>query len=488
MSDRNADSHADKNADRNKNEDRNGLTDQLLCFTKKLSFEDLPSSVIEIQKKSLLDSIGVMSAATTLESACQPFIDLAAEESGPSVCSMMGTGEQASPVFAAMANGALIHALDYEDGHDRSKTHPNTASIPVLMALSEAYGPVDGKSFLTAMALGSELACRLKMALTADDLGSGWYSPAMFSAYGAAFAGAKILGFSEESTLDALSLCMTQIMVSGQAARSGDSCLRAVRDAFSAKAAILSILLAKKGARGRVSEPFEGPLGLYYMMTRGSYDPSVILDGLGKTWICSDLRYKYWPCCGTTHGGIYALLQILEEYHPSPDEIREIHLVIDPVHLRVLAPYDAKYRPKTIAAARFSMPFCLSLAVLFGDVRLHMFSEENLYSQKIMELAQKVTYEIRPGGADGLLDDHIQVILHTSHAVYKKEVFATPGSPKMPLTKEQIQNKFTDCMHFARIRVSEQRAGHIQEMISRFEELKDTGAFFREVNRLEDIR
>ena len=456
------------------------LTDQLIRFSKEICFNDLPAAVVETQKRSLLDSIGVMSAAAALEDACRPFIDLAVEESGSPVCSIMGTGKKASPVFAAMANGALIHALDYEDGHDRSKTHPNTASIPVLMALSEAFAPVDGKTFLTAMAIGSELACRLKMALTADDLGSGWYSPAMFSAYGAVFAGARILGLSEESTLDALSLCMTQIMIPGQAARSGDSALRAVRDAFSAKAAMVSLLLAKKGARGRMTEPFEGPLGLYYMMTRGAYDPSVILDGLGQQWICSDLRYKYWPCCGTTHGGIYALLSVLEEHHPSPEDIREIHLVIDPVHLRVLEPYDAKYIPKPIAAARFSMPFCLALAALYGDVRLHMFTEENLHSRKILDLAGIVTYAVRPEGADGLLDDHIKVIVHTGDNSFEKEVFATPGSPKMPLTAEQIRNKFFDCMHFAGSEVSDLQAADIVKQTGRFEEMNDTGSFFRE--------
>ena len=114
------------------------VTEALIRFALETKYEDIPEEVVRTQKKSLLDSIGVMAAATTLEPACAPFIGYAVDNSREEACTIIGTGRGASPVLAAMANGALIHALDYEDGHDGSKTHPNTASIPALLALSQS--------------------------------------------------------------------------------------------------------------------------------------------------------------------------------------------------------------------------------------------------------------------------------------------------------------------------------------------------------------
>ena len=257
------------------------VTQALISFALNTGFDSIPAAVIANQKKSLIDSIGTMSAATTLEPACEPIIRFALKNSAEKCCSIIGTEEKASPVMAAMSNGALIHALDYEDGHDASKAHPNTASIPTLIALSEITA-VSGREFLVAMAVSAECACRLKLALRENDLDNGWYSPAMFSAYGAVLGGARVLGLTREQTLDALSICLTQVMMPGQMARSGDSCLRAVRDAFSAKAAVFSLLLAREGLQARMDEPFEGKLGLYQMIERSAYDPEVITDGLGR--------------------------------------------------------------------------------------------------------------------------------------------------------------------------------------------------------------
>lgn len=457
------------------------LTEALIRFTLETAYEDIPKEVIRIQKKSLLDSIGVMSAATTLEPACTPFIDFAVANSGEKTCTITGTGRKASPILAAMANGALIHALDYEDGHDQSKTHPNTASIPVLLALSQSMG-ITGKDFLAAMAVSGEITCRLKQSLLVDDLAWGWYSPPMFSAYGAVFGGAKALGLGEGQIRDAISVCMTQIMLPGQSARSGESVLRAVRDAFSAKAAMFSILLAREGVAARMDEPFEGPLGLFQMMAKGAYDPVTVLGGLGEQWNCTRLRYKAWPCCGTIHGALDTTLELLHEHRILPEEIFEIHLEVNPIHLRVLEPYEMKYRPGSLAAAKFSMPFSLALGVLYGDVRLDMFQEEALREEKLLKIADKVTYRVRTreevSKEDG--DDHVTVVLRTVRGDFRKEQFVSLGAPDKPLSEEQMKEKFLDCMQFSKYGSSSPKLSELPEIIGMLQEVTDVGSLIQE--------
>ncbi|MBQ5415163.1 MAG: MmgE/PrpD family protein, partial [Firmicutes bacterium] len=309
----------------------NNLTDRLIDFALNFRTEDIPQEVLDNQKTVLTDSIGVMSAATTLEPATRPFMEYALESAGPS--SVIGTGRKSTPVLAAMANGALIHALDYEDGHDISHAHPNTASIPSILAFAEAEGK-SGKEVLAALVIASEIAVRLKSCLTGNDLRDcGWYSPPMFAAYGAVLGIARLLGFSRELALDALSICMTQISLPGQSARSKASVLRGIREALSAKAAAYGAEMARRGVRARMDEPFEGEFGLFMSCFRNMYDPEIIFDGLGERWECAALRFKAWPCCGTSHGVVDALTRLKKAESISPEEVKRVHLYVNKPHI-----------------------------------------------------------------------------------------------------------------------------------------------------------
>ena len=40
---------------------------------------------------------------------------------------------------AALANGAMSHALDYEDAFDAAPVHPNASLMPAVLALAQAH-------------------------------------------------------------------------------------------------------------------------------------------------------------------------------------------------------------------------------------------------------------------------------------------------------------------------------------------------------------
>ena len=460
------------------------LTERLIDFALHFKGEDIPAEVLEFQKRVLADSVGVMAAATTLEPACGSFIDFAVENSPAGSCTVIGAAVKAPPLMAVLANGSLIHALDYEDGHDRSKTHPNTASIPVMMALGQSLHR-SGSEVLAAMVIASEITIRLKMSLTANDLiDCGLYSPPMFAAYGAVLGGARLAGLDEMQTLDALSLCMTQILLPGQSARSAGSVLRGVREAFSARAAMFGILLAQKGVHARMDEPFEGKFGLYITCFRDRYEPDVILSGLGEHWEAARLRFKPYPCCGTTHAVLDSLLSLMNEAGIAADDIEEIHLVVNRPHINLLEPHDAKYRPRALAAAKFSLPFTVALAAVNGRVTLDMYTEEALADDKLLRLADKVTYTLREHeDPEQFPDDHVEVIITAGGGRrFSKEVYVSSGSPLKPLSLEQLKTKFFDCMAHGTRPCSREKSEIILSAVLSLEKYAD----FDEICRLLD--
>lgn len=445
------------------------LTEKLIDFALNFKTEDIPAEVMAFQKKVLVDSIGVMTAATTLEPACKPFMEYAIENNANPVSAIIGTDQKTSPVMAAMANGALIHALDYEDGHDVSHAHPNTASIPSLLAIAQSKHS-SGKELVAAMVISSEIAVRLKMCLTGNDLRDcGWYSPPMFACYGAVLGASRLAGLDEMQTLDALSIAMTQISLPGQSARSKASVLRGVREALSAKAAAFGVAMAEKGVHARMDDPFEGEFGLFMSCFRNMYDENVIFDELGTRWEATGLRFKAWPCCGTTHGVIDDLFGLLEENDIKPEEINEIHLTVNKVHMNLLEPYDVKYHPQSLAAAKFSLPFTVALATMNRNVTLNMYKEEILSDPKLIALAEKVTFELRPVDPawpkDLFLDDFVKVNVKTGRGDFEREITVSSGSPKKPLTDAQIKNKFFDCMTFGAKKYDQERISKIFDEI-----------------------
>ena len=91
------------------------ISKRLASHVADATYEDLSPRAIELTKQSILDAIGVTLGAGHGEDGCQAFIELARETGGPGPCTVIGQGFRTSAPMAAFANGAMAHALDFED-------------------------------------------------------------------------------------------------------------------------------------------------------------------------------------------------------------------------------------------------------------------------------------------------------------------------------------------------------------------------------------
>ena len=100
-------------------------------------FASLPASTVRATCRALLDGLGVMLAASGSSAEVAPFVQhaLAAATNdsatgGDGLASVFGTPQRAvSAQLAAFANGAMAHALDYEDAYDAAPVHPNASLL-----------------------------------------------------------------------------------------------------------------------------------------------------------------------------------------------------------------------------------------------------------------------------------------------------------------------------------------------------------------------
>lgn len=429
----------------------------LARYVAQTRFEDLPQDVVAMTKRAILDAIGVSLAASGMEPACQPFIELAVEAGGPRESTVLGTAQRVPLLFAALANGSLAHAMDYEDAHEETRTHPNAAAIAAALPLAEKLGS-SGRDLITAIALGCDVVCRLARGLVGDGAPPpGFYQPVIVGTFGAATAAAKLLGLSTEQVLDTWSLALCQNSCTQELQDSPESTIRAVREGPCARVGVESALLAAKGVRG-FEKPFEGRSGFFVMYANGVQRQPLTTD-LGKRFAGRDISFKAWPSCRDTHIYVQAALALLEEQPLDPEQIDSITGIASEKQMIVLEPANLKREPQTAIAAKFSLYFTLAAALIDGRVDFESFSAQALKRDEVLALARKVTYRI---DADAFRAGHVLEIKMRDGTVHRHQVTAPYGSPAAPLSDEALIAKFVDCG----LRAARPRAAHTLHRIA----------------------
>jgi 2-methylcitrate dehydratase PrpD len=449
------------------------LSHRLARFVVETRYEDLPPEAILAAKKSLLDAIGVSLAASRIGEGCQAFVDLARASGGKPEATLLGHGDKVAARDAALANGAMAHAIDFEDAFDGAPLHPNASMVPAALAVAEARGGVSGREFLTALAVGCDLVCRIGLCLTTPMESFGWYPPPMFSAYGATAAAGRLMGLTAEQMVDAFSLTLCQSTCSGEIKVSADSLIRAVREAFGAQAGVLSAQLAAAGVIG-FERPFEGGSGFFQIYGRGLYDEAILTADLGQAFHGPGVSYKAWPSCRGTHAYIEAALQLRDGV--SPEDIAEIRLGGTPLQRMLIEPTEQKRAPATAIDAKFSLPFTVATAFTRGKVTLDDFTPDALARPDVLALAPRVSYEvIADWGPDRMASGRMALLLNDG-ARRDIEIADALGHPRNPISDDALVAKFRDCAARAARPYAAADIARLALRILHLEALEDVGA------------
>jgi 2-methylcitrate dehydratase PrpD len=435
-------------------------------------YEDLPEKAIEMTKMSLLDALGVTLAASGLCEECRAFVEIAVENGGKKESTILGFQVQVPAHMAAFANGSMAHALDFEDAHDLALVHPNAATVPAALAMAESIGKVSGKDFITSLAVGCDIVCRLGLAFDENPGEYGWYIPPILASFGATAAVGKLLNLDETGILDAFSLTLCQSTCSAELRYSPRSDIRSVRDAFAAQAGVLAARLAQKAVKG-FDHPFEGKAGLFSLYSKGKYDGLRLIEGLGTRFEGANISFKPWPACRGTHTYIEAALHILKEHALDPNDIADIRVIVSSFNRMLCEPEHVKKAPQTVIDAKFSIPFTVATALYHKEVGLEHFTPERLKDKNVLQLAQKIRYDLDPGlglrdATRGFLE-----IKTKDNKTYTKRVDRAYGHPDNPVSQEAIVAKFMSCADKAETRISRDRLKEVSKCILSLEQIND---------------
>ena len=87
----------------------------------------------------VLDTLGNALAAVDEEPGAVA-LSVVDEMGGAAQSTIIGAGRSAPAANAALVNGTLAHALDFDDTHLPSVLHPSSSVIPAALAVAQAIG------------------------------------------------------------------------------------------------------------------------------------------------------------------------------------------------------------------------------------------------------------------------------------------------------------------------------------------------------------
>ncbi len=398
----------------------------------------------------------------------------------PGFVSVWGDTRKYPLATAAMLNAMLAHTLELDDVHTASKTHGSASLIPAAWSCAEYLGK-SGKDFLLAVVCGYETVNRVGMAFgVSAHRNRGWHATATCGVFGCAAACAKLLDLSVDQIVSALGMAGTQSSGVWAFLGDGSSC-KILHPARAAADGIEAAFLAKAGMTGpeHIFDAKDG--GLLHAMSDGG-DVSKLSQGLGEVYEILNMDMKPYPCCRSAHCAIDGILEIREEMlkrnvengqkqeiaddlHEAETQRREVCLQsiisreqevlvlaqqiqtieIDTylVGYKQCAVSDGCLHPKTVLDAKFSTPYSVAAAFLYGTVGMEQFEPEIVAGKEIQSLLEKVT--VRP--ADRFTGQypthwgcHVKVTMQGG-TVYEAEVTDPSGSVAKPLSREQAMKK-----------------------------------------------
>ena len=287
-------------------------TQQIAGFAARQFRTELDPEVSAATRRSIVDTLGVSIAAAN-EPAVKVVASTVVARGGVPEASVFGFSERLPAASAALVNGTMAHALDFDDTHLPSVLHPSASVVPAALAVAEAKGS-PGIEVEKAIAVGIEVTCRLGMAAYDPELRNsvfferGLHATSICGTIGAAVAAALLHGADTVTVAHAIGIAAS--MGSGliEANRTGGT-IKRVHCGWAAHSGITAAELATAGLTGPPTV-LEGRFGFFEAFTGGFYDRPSLVGALGEKWELLRLFTKPYPTNHFTHAGIDAAIKL----------------------------------------------------------------------------------------------------------------------------------------------------------------------------------
>ncbi|MGE4238959.1 MmgE/PrpD family protein [Ramlibacter sp.] len=439
-------------------------------YVTRARFEDFPATAIAATKRSIFDTVGVMLAGGGPAANAKGIVKMLAAWGGTPSSTVIGHEVKLPPPHAAFANAAMAHQYDFDDAHDAGATHPSGNSFAAALALAEERG-ANGRDLLTATLLGNEIVCRAGIAGEGALYDIEFLWPAITAIWGSTTAAGRLMGLDADTLRAAYGHTLHQAGTTLECLYRPGSDMRGFRDGLAARNGVTAAFLAEAGLRGD-AEPFEGKYGFFGAFFKGRYNRERLVGELGKRYEVERITIKPWPSARETHATLQALLELRDRHRIEPDAIEKVVMRVGATNLGCCEPAELRRRPTVRMDALFSLPYGGAVALTHGHVRLSAFQPEGMKDERVLALAQRMTWEVNEAQSHDGTIERGDVAIHLRNGdVLRHEVRHAMGHPDHPVSDDVLMRKFLDCAALAPRPPTEAQAREFWNVVQDLESL-----------------
>lgn len=448
------------------------VTHQIARFGQNWSYEQLPDPVVHMAKRCLLDAVGC--AIGGHYAPGRKIVEQVARGIGGNPeATVIGSGYKTNTIHAAMVNAFMVRYLDYNDlgggGH-------NSDAIPALLAVAEAEKR-NGKDLLASLVLSYELGSRwMNSVLTGDMMSDymrmsnrGWCIDVRGGLNMPPAIG-YLMGLNEEQVANAIGATIVRSFPSNHLDANDEEFVMAKNLRFGHVAcdAILSCRLAREGFTGP-RRAYEGEYGYALITAENKVKPEELTANPDHYVI---LENSFKPLCAnfTTQSGIQSTIALCNEHDINPDDIESINIICcarEAVHTS----YIAKKYPRNGESADHSVYYANAHAAIYRNFGPKSFKEEKFTDPKILELIERVDYEVNEEWS-GFCDSGGSVITLKNGQVFEKIMEAPLGHHSNPMNDDQLLDKFRE---MSEEYFSSSHTDELIDMIWKFDQVDQVG-------------
>ena len=450
------------------------------------AYDLLPARVVATAKEMMLNA-----AAVALAAAAQPdgqrITEFVQEMGGNGKCTIIGRGLRSSPVYAALANGLMVHLLDFDDVIIPSGVHPSCTVFPVVMALGEMNGST-GRDVLAAFVQGCEVTSKLAGLLFQGSASQGasptggWHFDAIAGTIGATVAAGLLLELSQEQLEQALGTAAGQAsgiqanrFTAARALQCGSAAMNGIMAARLSQQGLSGARDIMRSARESAGEFAGGWAALFSARNQeiGQEIGGELVRLLSQSWDIQDpgVTLKLYPCHIASHTAIDAALKLAQlhriEAGPrpgiDPSQMAKVQVSITPAALAEL-PFAT---PRNGWEARFCLSYIVAVALLHGHPLIDFFSDSALEDREVRAFMDRISVEAtQPASGLAPYPATVSIELENGQLIQQTTDFAR-GQPQLPLEQQELDAKFLYCSRYIL------PPDHIEEAIDSFRGLEN---------------
>ncbi len=375
----------------------------------------------------VLDWLGCAVAGASAEAA----VLLKRATSEPGAVPLIGGGT-ASPLSAALINGAMGNVLEMDDVHRQAILHPGPVVVPAALSATIA-AKREVTDFLDAIVRGYEAVIRIGQAVGAAHYRY-FHNTATCGPFGAAAAAGSAFQLQTEEWVWALANagslagglwqmrhepCMTKQLHAGHAAQSGLRAAQLARVGFTGPAGLL-----------------EGEQGFFAALCPDGAADKVVANPHAP-WALHEVSFKPWPACRHAHAAIDAAMHLSDEIEVDTIEAVSVETYADAVK------FCDRTTPSTVLEAKFSIQHAVAMVLLHGRPALEHFEPQAVHDPSVVRLRERVTVRDHPQFSE-VFPDHYgaRVKVRTTqgdhHDAMVRDAF---GDPEWPMSTDDLRDK-----------------------------------------------